>query len=586
MFPQTNPLLYETLQADPFTRFLGATLEEVSPGYARMRLAVRPELAGPQGVTHGGTVFALAEAALAAATHAYNVVHLALNINITFHQATRPGDTLIAEVQEQRAGGRTASYQVTVTDQGGGASLLPASAWSIERSRCLSHRSNPAFPFLSYTVRLARFNLRTPFGGRRMATRSALALILAGGASPGLSVLTALRAEAALPFAGKYRIIDFPLSNCVNSEIYDVGVLTQYQPRSLNEHVGNGRPWDLDRSAGGLRLLQPYQSYPGQSGVWQEGTADAVRFHLDIIQEADQELVLVLAGDHIYKMDYRPMLRSHLERRADVTIAVRAVNPYETHRFGMLTTDPDGRVTRFQEKPRRTRSTLASMGIYVFSRELLVNWLTRDGRSQRDFGHEVIPGLLENGKRLFGYNILSYWADVGNVQAYWEANMALLAETPALDLYDSEWVIHTRSEERPPALLGAEAQVDGNLLSDGCRVDGRVVRSVLSPGVYVAPGAVVRDSVIFTDTVIGPGAVIDRAIVDKEVHIGEGACVGEGEDNSPNRDMPNRLNTGITVIGKGAHIPAGTIVGRNCVIRPFLKAKQLEGKTVPSGTTL
>ncbi|HBY93318.1 MAG TPA: glucose-1-phosphate adenylyltransferase [Chloroflexi bacterium] len=411
-------------------------------------------------------------------------------------------------------------------------------------------------------------------------------MILAGGASPALSVLTALRSEAALPFGGKYRIIDFPLSNCVNSEIYNVGVLTQYQPRSLNEHIGLGRPWDLDRSSGGVRLLQPYQSRPGEKSAWQEGTADAVRFHLDFVQESPAELVLVLAGDHIYKMDYRPMLRFHVERQADVTIAVRAVNPYEARRYGMMTSDPEGRVTRFAEKPRRTRSTLASMGIYVFSRELLVSWLSDGGRRQRDFGREVIPSLLDSGNRICAYSFLGYWADVGTVQTYWEANMALLAETPALDLYDPEWVIHTRSEERPPVLLGAEAQADGNLLSDGCRIDGRALRSVISPGVYIAPDAIIRDSVILTDTTIGAGSVVDRAIIDKEVIIGEEARVGEGEDNTPNQEMPAHLNTGLTLVGKGARIPKGASIGRNCVIRPFINARRLEGCELPSGSTL
>lgn len=419
-----------------------------------------------------------------------------------------------------------------------------------------------------------------------MAIESALALILAGGASPGLSVLTAVRSEAALPFGGKYRIIDFPLSNCVNSGVYNVGVLTQYQPRSLNDHVGKGRPWDLDRSAGGLQVLQPYQSRPGEKSAWQEGTADAVRFHLDVLQEAGDGMVLILAGDHVYKMDYGPMLRAHVENRADVTIAVRAVNPYEAQRYGMITADPGGRVTRFEEKPRRTRSTLASMGIYVFSRNLLVNWLAGPGREQRDFGREVIPGMLAAGKRLFAYNYLGYWADLGTVQAYWEAHMALLAETPALDLYDPEWVIHTRSEERPPVLLGPEAQADGNLLSDGCIVEGRVMRSVLSPGVRVAAGALVRDSVILTDAVIESGAVVDRAIVDKQVVIGEGAHVGEGDDNTPNQEMPNHLNTGLTLVGKRTRIPKGAAIGRNCAIRPSLKADQLQGRELPSGSTL
>lgn len=411
-------------------------------------------------------------------------------------------------------------------------------------------------------------------------------MILAGGASPALSVLTALRSEAALPFGGKYRIIDFTLSNCVNSGVYNVAVLTQYQPRSLNEHIGIGRPWDLDRTTGGVRLLQPYQSQPGEKTAWQEGTADAVRFHLDFVRDREGDLVLILAGDHIYKMDYQPMLRYHLENRADVTIAVHSVNPYETHRYGMITTDLDGRVTQFEEKPRRTRSTLASMGIYVFQRDLLTDWLTNSGRDQRDFGYEVIPSLLEAGKRIYAYNHMGYWADVGTVQAYWEANMALLAETPALDLYDPEWVIHTKSEERPPVLIGPEAQPEGNLLSDGCRIDGRVERSVISPGVYVAPGAAVRDSIVFTDTEIGAGSVVERAIVDKNVTIGEEARVGAGDDNTPNREMPNLLNTGITLVGKGAEIPAGVIIGRNCAIQPFTRGRRLAGKELESGSTV
>lgn len=409
-----------------------------------------------------------------------------------------------------------------------------------------------------------------------------LALILAGGASPALSALTAPRAEAALPFGGKYRIIDFPLSNCVNSDIFDVGVLTQYQPRSLNEHVANGRPWDLDRSKGGVKLLQPYLSEPGQTGVWQEGTADAVRFHLPTLDEIEGDLVLILAGDHIYRMDYRPLLDFHSDNRADVTIAVRRVSPFETHRFGMITAEPDGRVTRFEEKPKRTRSTAASMGIYVFNRRGLGNWLAREGRTQRDFGRHVLPALLEANKRVYAYSFPRYWADIGTVQSYWEAHMALLGETPALDLYDPDWVIHTRSEERPPVLLGAGAQTESNLLSDGCIVDGRVMRSVLSPGVYVAPDAVVRDSVILTDAYIGPGVVVDRAIVDKHVRLGEGAQVGAGEDNTPNRDAPNQLNTGLTVLGKGATVAAGSVLGRNVVLRP---AHQASGE-IASGTTV
>jgi len=412
-----------------------------------------------------------------------------------------------------------------------------------------------------------------------------MAMILAGGESPALSVLTALRSEAAVPFGGKYRIIDFALSNCVNSGIFNVAVLTQYRPRSLNEHIGVGRPWDLDRTAGGVRLLQPYQSTKGERGAWQEGTADALRFNLDVIRDPVED-VLILAGDHIYKMDYRPMLRFHQERAADVTLAVRSVPGFEAYRYGMVTADLDGRVIHFEEKPRRTHSTSASMGIYIFRRELLVEWLgSGPGKRQRDLGREVIPVLVD-AKRVLAYPFQGYWADAGTVQAYWEANMALLAETPALDLYDPDWVIHTLSEERPAALIGPDARVAGNLLCDGCQVDGTVIRSIISPGVYVAAGAVVRDAIIMTNAVIEPGAEVDRAILDKRVRVGQGAKVGWGDDNTPNRDWPERLNTGLTLVGKGAVIPAGTTVGRNVVIHPHATARDYAGEAIASGETV
>src|SRR5581483_5522920 len=305
-----------------------------------------------------------------------------------------------------------------------------------------------------------------------------LAMILAGGAAPGLGVLAAHRSEAAVPFGGKYRLIDFSLSNCVNSGIYNVAVLTQYQPRSLNEHIGIGKPWDLDRARGGVRLLQPYQRSRNAAGTWQEGTADAVRFNLEFITESDAAHVLILAGDHIYKMDYTVLLERHVDSEADVTIGVRSVSPFDTHRFGMVTLEPDGRVSQFEEKPKRTRSTLASMGIYAFRRDFLLQWLTGEGLTQHDFGREVLPALVARG-RVHAFNFQGYWADVGTIQAYFEANMALLGDTPALDLYDPEWVIHTRSEERPAVYVGSEARVDGNLLCDGCRIDGTVTRSII-----------------------------------------------------------------------------------------------------------
>jgi glucose-1-phosphate adenylyltransferase len=409
-----------------------------------------------------------------------------------------------------------------------------------------------------------------------------LALILAGGESKALSALTAERSEAAVPFAGKFRIIDFALSNCVNSGIYNVGVLTQYRPRSLHEHIGVGKPWDLDRRIGGVRVLHPYLTSEG--GEWQRGNADAVRGNLDFIAEQPADAVLILAGDHIYKMDYRPMLQLHQERDCDVTIAVHSVSPHEVHRYGIVTVDADGTVSRFDEKPRRSRSSLASMGIYVFRKSFLIE-LFQGGR-EADFGREIIPKVV--GQTSVGaYHFQGYWADVGTVQAYYEANMALLVETPALDLYDPEWVIHTRSEERPAALVGPEARVEGNLLCDGCQIYGQVIRSVIAPGVVVANGAVVRDSILMTDTQVGPGAVVDRCILDKEVVVGEGARLGDGEDNTPNQAAPERLNTGLTVVGRKARVPAGAVVGRNVVIMSRVaEAAFGKQKTVVSGMTI
>jgi glucose-1-phosphate adenylyltransferase len=408
-----------------------------------------------------------------------------------------------------------------------------------------------------------------------------MAVILAGGEGERLSILSSVRAKPAVPFGGKYRIIDFTLSNCVNSNIDDVLVLTQYAPRSLQDHIGLGRPWDLDRSQGGVKLLQPYIAR-GRVAEWYRGTADAVLQNLNVIEHDAGDTVLVLAGDHIYKMDYAPFVAFHRRRRADVTIAVRRVPLAEASRMGILALDED-RVVEWQEKPKVPKSDLASMGVYVFSKRALRRWLSED---LVDFGANVIPAMLDGGARVFGYRYSGYWQDVGTIQSYWEANLALLADHPELDLYDKEWLIHTRSEERAPAKIGPTAQVHRSLVSHGCVIDGTVVNSVLSPGVRVDVGAVVRDSIIMFDTVVRTGAVIDRAILDKEVVVGQGAIIGDGEDDRPNRQEPNRLNTGISVVGKQAVIPRGTRIGRNVKIDGGVRATDFASRVVKSGESI
>jgi glucose-1-phosphate adenylyltransferase len=405
-------------------------------------------------------------------------------------------------------------------------------------------------------------------------------VVLAGGEGERLSILSGVRAKPAVPFAGKYRIIDFTLSNCVNSDINDVVVLTQYNPRSLNDHIGAGRPWDLDRSTGGVRIMQPFIAR-NRAAEWYRGTADAVLQNLSAIRQSTADTIVILAGDHIYKMDYQPFVQHHRRKRADVTIAVKRVPIGEAHRFGILALDESDAVVEWQEKPRQPKSDLASLGIYVFSKRALLHWLSDD---RTDFGAHVIPAMIDGGARVFGYRFEGYWQDVGTIESYWRANMELLDDHPQLDLYDRDWVVHTRSEERAPARIGPTANVHRSLISHGCQVAGTVERSVLSPGVRVDPGAIVRDSVIMFDTVIRAGAVVDRSIIDKEVSVGPNAVVGTGTDyTTPNRQEPTRLNTGITVVGKRATIPAGARIGRNVRIAEGVRPSDFSSRTVRSG---
>ncbi len=416
--------------------------------------------------------------------------------------------------------------------------------------------------------------------------KKVVAMILAGGEGARLSVLSEKRAKPSVPFAGKYRIIDFTLSNCVNSGIHNVAVLTQYRPHSLNDHIGIGKPWDLDRTRGGVRLLQPYKGRRAED--WYKGTADAVYQNLNYLDDTEADLALILSGDHIYKMDYDAMLRYHQEVGASLTVAVMNVPLEETDRFGIMTVDENQHVTEFTEKPKqRDKGTLASMGIYVFDRDALGKRL-RQGAAKEpslDFGKHVIPGMIAEDA-VFAYPFEGYWVDVGTIQSYWETSLALLEDKPALDLYDTDWIIHTRSEERPPAKIGLQARVAKSQISNGCNVRGLVVHSVLSPGVYVSPGAVVRDSIIMNDTYIGPGAVVDKAIVDKDVWVGAGAVVGEGDDLKPNIKEPDKLNIGVTVVGKGARIPPNTRIGRNVLINSDLDESGFPGPVIASGETV
>jgi len=420
---------------------------------------------------------------------------------------------------------------------------------------------------------------------------SVVAVILAGGQGERLSVLSVKRAKPAVPFAGKYRIIDFALSNVVNSGIYHAAILTQYRPHSLHDHIGVGKPWDLDRARGGVRLLQPYLGR--RESDWYKGTADAVFQNLPMLADWKMDLCVILSGDHVYKMDYGKMIEFHRQKKADVTVGVMEVPLDEAHRFGTMVVDKDGLVTEFDEKPPEPRSNLISTGIYIFDPEILTQRLVEDSRmrgSAHDFGKDVIPRMV-GMDRVYAYHFKDYWQDVGTIASYWEANMGLLNDPPDFEMYDYDWVIHTRSEERPPAKISGDARVSNSLISHGCHVLGTVEHSVLSPGVFVAEGAVVRDSIVMNDTIVERGGVVDYAILDKEVVIGAGAVVGYGDDRASNRMEPKNLSTGITVVGKRVRIPRGLKLGRNVrvdadvVEADFEHVPHVDGM-IPSGETV
>jgi glucose-1-phosphate adenylyltransferase len=418
-----------------------------------------------------------------------------------------------------------------------------------------------------------------------MAVDNVLAIILAGGRGDRLSILAQERAKSAIPFVGKYRIIDFILSNCVNSKIYNVAVLTQYEPRSLIDHIGIGAPWDLDRPGCVVRVLQAYSTRHGRD--WYKGTADAVYQNLQYIEETGAELILILSGDHIYRMDYSDMFKFHEETHADVTLAVTRLPEEELERFGTVIVDEAGQVIGFQEKVKKPKSNLVSMGIYLFHKDVLRQWLEQDARrrtSKHDFGQNVIPKMIGEG-RIFAYSFDGYWRDVGTVQTYWQANRELLEMSPS-PLFSIDWPTRTKEEERPPAIVSETANVIDSLISNGCVIEGRVEHSVLSPGVMVLEDAVVKDSIIMSDSVVGPHSVVDHSILDKEVVVEAGCHLGFGNDFRANDKEPKVVNTGITIVGKKAKIPPAVKIGRNCVIccgvgeDDFLTSEIQSGETI------
>ena len=407
------------------------------------------------------------------------------------------------------------------------------------------------------------------------------AVILAGGEGSRLSVLTAKRTKPAVPFAGKYRIIDFALSNCVNSGIFDIMVLAQYRPQSLIEHIGAGAPWDLNRDfTGGVKILTPYKAR--HKSDWYIGTADAVQQNFTFIKRGSPDLVLLLSGDHIYTMDYDAMISFHRDHQADVTVGTIRVPIEEASRFGILATDKAYRVKSFVEKPETPPSNLANMGVYLFNLETLDRVLWEDHASEstsHDFGKDIIPRLVASNARVYAFPYTGYWMDVGTINSYWQSQMDLLSPIPPLKLYDRSWVIHTRTEERPPVRFPDEAYVYASMITDGCFVEAgaRVESSVLSPGVIVRAGAVVRESIILTDCVVESGAVIERAVIDKRVHVGENARIGGGIQNA---------NILLTLVGKNAELPPGIVVEPGAEIGTDVNAADFEELYVKAGQTV
>ena len=409
-----------------------------------------------------------------------------------------------------------------------------------------------------------------------MERKEIMALLLAGGQGSRLGILTKNTAKPAVRFGGKYRIIDFPLSNCINSGIDTVGVLTQYQPLMLNQHIGIGIPWDLDRKNGGVTILAPHVKGGEEMGDWFMGTANAIYHNLEYIDRYD-----------IYKMDYSKMLEFHKANNCAATIAVLEVPMEEASRFGIMNTLDDDRIYEFEEKPANPKSNLASMGIYIFTWKKLRQSLIDDNKihANSDFGMHIIPKMLADGETLYAYRFSDYWKDVGTIESYWQANMELIKTVPEFNFYDNFWKIYTNLENQPPQYVAPGATLKQSIASEGCEIYGEVYSSVISPDVIVEQGAVIRDSIIMENVVVKKGAVLNRCIIDRNTVIGEGAVLGEG-DNIPNEEKPNIYNTGITVAGENTVIPDGVRIGKNCVIYGNTAAEDYPGGEIASGKSV
>jgi len=417
-----------------------------------------------------------------------------------------------------------------------------------------------------------------------MIKKEMIAMLLAGGQGSRLGVLTSKVAKPAVSFGGKYRIIDFPLSNCINSGVDTVGVLTQYQPLRLNTHIGIGIPWDLDRNIGGVTVLPPYEKIGNTD--WYTGTANAIYQNIDYIDSFNPDYVLILSGDHIYKMDYEVMLDFHKQNKADCTIAVMPVPMEEAKRFGIMITDENRRITDFEEKPENPRSNLASMGIYIFNWSTLREALVEKAQVPNlDFGKHVIPFCHEKGSPMYAYEFNGYWKDVGTLNSYWEANMELIDIVPEFNLYEEYWKIYTRSEALPPQYYAPGSVIDKSIVGEGTDIYGQVYNSVIGCGVTIGKDAVIRDSIIMNNTVIGDGCELYKTIIAENVEIGAGSRFGIG-DEAENETDPHIYNHGLVCIGERSVVPEGITVGKNACIFGVTEESDYEDKALASGKTL